>query len=41
MQGVRMGIMADAGAASTSKVSNFHGIMDVLEDDRTEIIMAK
>ena len=33
--------MVDPGAALTSKVSNFHGIMDVLEDDGTEIIMAK
>ncbi len=36
-----MGIMADAEAVSTSKVSNFYGIMDVLEDNGTEIIMAK
>ncbi len=40
-KGMRTGVMVDHGGVSSSKVSNFQGIMDVLEDDSTEIIMLK
>ncbi len=41
MQGVRKGIMAAHRGVSSSKVSNFHTSMDILEDDVTEIILLK
>ncbi len=41
MQGVRTGIIVDDRGASSSKVSTFQGVMDILEDDGSEIIMLK
>ena len=36
-----MGVMVDNRGASSSKVSTFQGIMDILEDDGTELVMIK